>query len=109
MSGLYATRRSESAGAEPLAAQLRRLREESGEPGWRVGAAAEMDSTLLSKIENGRRRPTAAQLAALAQFYGVDAGRLESLRLAEEIMEKYGASPELAAAGAILQEEAQGG
>jgi transcriptional regulator with XRE-family HTH domain len=68
-----------------------------------------MDSTLLSKIETGKRRPTAPQLAALAGFYSVDVAPLESLRLVEEIRERYGDSPQLAAAGAILHEEARGG
>ena len=105
MSGLYTTRHSET-GTKPLAERLRLLREKAGVPGWKAAAAAEMDSTKLSKIENGRRLPTQDQLAALAKFFNVPAEPLETRRLAEEMMKSYGAHPGFDAATAIVREEA---
>jgi transcriptional regulator with XRE-family HTH domain len=75
-------------------------------PGRVVAAAAEIDSALLSKIENGRKLPTSAQLAALATFFDVPAGPLESQRMAEEIFRRYGEKEELAAAAGIIREAA---
>ena len=105
MSGLYTTRHV-AALPENLGVQLRRLREKAGLPGWKVAAAAEMDSTKLSKIENGRRLPTKDQLSALAKFFKVPAEPLETRRLAEDMMKSYGAHPGFAAATAIVREEA---
>lgn len=65
-----------------------------------------MDSTHLSKIENGRRLPTQAQVAALAKFFKVPLQPLEQRRLAEEMMNYYGSHPGFAAAAAIVQDEA---
>ena len=104
MSGLYSTRHGPA--REPLGEQLRKLREQAELPGWKVAAAAEMDSTLLSKIENGKRLPTQDQLAAMAKFFKVEAGPLEARRIVEELMRKHGDNPALAhAAAAILREE----
>jgi len=65
-----------------------------------------MDSTLLSKIENGRRLPTAAQVAALAKFLKVPPAPLERQRLAEEMIKRYADHPEFEAAAAIVREQA---
>ena len=105
MSGLY-TIRHIAASRETLGEQLRRLREKADLPGWKVAAAAEMDSTKLSKIENGKRLPTAAQLAALAKFFKVPVEPLETRRLAEDMMKWYGGHPGFEAATAIVREEA---
>jgi transcriptional regulator with XRE-family HTH domain len=86
--------------------RLRALRATAKVPGRVVAAAAEIDSALLSKIENGRKLPTSAQLAALATFFKVPAGPLESQRMAEEIIHRYGQREELAAAAAIIREAA---
>ena len=104
MSGLYLTR-NKGTPPETLGAQLRRLRETADLPGWKVAAAAEMDSGLLSKIETGKRLPTQMQLAALAKFFDVPAGLLEQRRLAEEMLRRYGDHPEIDAATTILREE----
>lgn len=105
MSGLYSTRHA-TAPKETLGEQLRRLREGTGLPGWEVAGAARMDSTHLSKIENGKRLPTAAQLAALAKFFKVPLAPLETRRLAEDMMKWYGGHPDFAAATALVREEA---
>ena len=65
-----------------------------------------MDSALLSKIENGKRAVTQPQLAALTAHFKVELAPLEARRIAEEVRRWYGGSPALAAAAAILREEA---
>lgn len=105
MSGLYATRQAAAAAAS-LGQELRRLRADAGCPGREVAAAAEIDSGLLSKIENGKRLPTQKQLAAMAKFFGAPLAALETRRLAEEMKRQFGSSPQFVAATTLLQEEA---
>jgi len=71
-----------------------------------VAAAAEMDSTLLSKIELGSRLPTRSQAAALARFYGLDPQQLEAQRLSSEFWSKHADNPAASLAAQILHEEA---
>jgi transcriptional regulator with XRE-family HTH domain len=104
MSGLY---RTKSIGTLPpsLGEQLRALRQAANKPGWEVAAAAKMDSGLLSKIENGKRLPTPAQLVAFASLFGVPHAPLEARRVAEDMKRRYGGHPDfVAAAAAILRE-----
>ena len=86
--------------------RLRALRVAAKVPGRVVAAAAEIDSALLSKIENGKKLPTSAQLAAMASFFKVPIGPLESQRMAEEIVRRYGQSKEFGAAAIIIRESA---
>ena len=65
-----------------------------------------MDSTLLNKIEHGRRLPTEAQLAAFAKFFGIAIIPLRERWLAEKMMQKFGRHPECAAAARIINETA---
>ena len=105
MSGHYSTRQV-AAPQGTLREQVRRLREKADLPGWEVAAAAKMDSGLLSKIENGKRSVTQAQLAALAKFFKVEPGPLEARRIAEEMVRWHGDNPAFAEATAILHDEA---
>src|SRR5687767_10169023 len=98
MSGQNRTRHKKS--PQSLGSILRELREKASLPGWKVASAAKMDSTLLSKIENGKRAATQAQLAALAKFFKVELEPLETRRLAEEMLRSYGNHPAFAAASA---------
>lgn len=104
------TRKSEASytvtEADNLGAQLRRLREQAGAPLWKAGAAAEMDSALLSKIETGKHPVRADQLVKLAAFFRVPLDPLETQRLAEEMARHYGSHPGFGAAAAIVQEKA---
>jgi len=43
---------------------------------WRCGAAADISETVMSAIVNGRREPTAAQEARLADALGCDVGEI---------------------------------
>jgi transcriptional regulator with XRE-family HTH domain len=94
--------------AERLGSHLRRLREERALPQRIPASAAQIDSTLLSKIELGERAPTQTQLAALAAFYRVAVRPLEARRLAEEMLRLHGDNPAFAEATAIIREEATG-
>ena len=105
MSGLYLTRQSKPSPLS-LGDQLRRLREQAGRPGREVAAAAKIDSGLLSKIENGRRSVTQAQLAAMAKFFKVELAPLEARRIAEEMFRWHGDNPAFGEATSILREEA---
>lgn len=105
MSGPDTTRHTTTVSSS-LGEELRRLRAHSGCPGREVAAAAEIDSALLSKIENGKRLPTQKQLAAIAKFFGAPQAELEARRLAEEMKRQFGDSPQFVAATTLLQEEA---
>ena len=105
MSGLYTTRQTPAA-REPLGTQLRRLREGRALPIRVPAAAAEMDPTLLSKIENGKRLPTEAQTAALAKFFGVPAEPMHGARIAESFLREHSGHPAFAQASALIQEAA---
>jgi transcriptional regulator with XRE-family HTH domain len=76
-----------------LGLSLRALREKGNLPLWKVAHAAEMDSTLLSKIELGQRLPTQEQTAALAKFFGVGVTELESIRMADKFLSDNGHNP----------------
>ena len=82
--------RLQPASAKTLGQRLRELREDRQLPLWKVAHAAEMDSTLLSKIELGQRLPTPGQTAALAKFFRVGATELESMRMAERFLSDNG-------------------
>jgi transcriptional regulator with XRE-family HTH domain len=87
---------------------LRALREKGNLPLWKVAHAAEMDSTLLSKIELRQRLPTPEQTAALAKFFGADCTELESMRMAEKFLSDNGHNPAAAALAAVRIRENAG-
>jgi transcriptional regulator with XRE-family HTH domain len=95
MSGEYTTK--ESLEARSLGRMLRDLRTAKGEQLRKVAAAADMDPSLLSKIELGQRFPTQQQTTALARHFGVPPVQLEAARMEEEIMNKMTSNPEAAA------------
>ena len=67
-----------------------------------IAAAAEMDSTLLSKIELGQRLPTEEQTRAFAKFFDVSFEELEAKRLAERFWSEHGDSPAIGKAAALI-------
>jgi transcriptional regulator with XRE-family HTH domain len=71
-----------------------------------VAAAADMDSTLLSKIELGQRLPTEEQARALAAFFSLSFEVLEAKRLAERFWLEHGDSPAARRAVSLLREKA---
>jgi transcriptional regulator with XRE-family HTH domain len=72
-----------------LGALLRRLREARKEPLRVVAAAADMDSTLLSRIERGERVPTERQIEALARHFDVPVEELRPMRNAARMMRQW--------------------
>ena len=71
-----------------------------------VAAAADMDSTLLSKVELSQRLPTEQQARALAVFFGVPAEEVEAKRLAERFWLDCGTNPAALRAVGLLHEQA---
>ena len=56
----------------------------------KAAALADMDATVLSRIENGHRLPTSAQLVVLAEIYGKQLEPLLAVNAYSEIKQKYG-------------------
>ncbi len=71
-----------------------------------VAAAADMDSTVLSRIELGDRLPTPEQTAALARFFARPATELEAARIAEKFWKENRRNSAVAAAVCLIQEAA---
>ena len=92
-------------GAE-LGLFLRGLRERRGLPLWQVSAAAEMDSTLLSKIELGHRLPTSEQANLLARFFRVPVREIEGRRITAKFWLENGNNPSVGAAVEKIRETA---
>ena len=82
---------------------MRQLRKTASEPLRVTSAAAEIDSTLLSKFERGERVPTESQGRALAKHFKVPIKEFESRRLAAKILTEYGSNPVLPEAIARIQ------
>jgi len=89
-----------------LGAWLRELRQDKDLPLRTVAAAAEMDSTLLSKIELGQRLPTESQAKALATFFGVPLDDFEAKRITARFWQENNSNPAAAKAAAMIRESA---
>ena len=57
---------------ESFGSTIRKLRDEKGLPLRTVAAFLEMDQAILSKIENGHRKPTKEQVIKLAAYFQAD-------------------------------------
>lgn len=60
-----------------------------------VAAALDMDSSILSKIENGKRTPTEEQCRDFAGFYKLPFEELEEIRLTEKLISQCHENPAL--------------
>jgi len=89
-----------------LGAFLRELREKRDLALWQVAPEAEMDSTLLSKIERGNRLPTQKQAELLARFFKVPVGELEGRRIMEKFWKENKGNPAVGEAVQKIQETA---
>ena len=87
---------------------LRELREARGEKLRVAAAAADMDASVLSKVELGQRLPTAENCAALARHYGAELLQIEAARMQEEILKKMAKNPEAGALALARIEESAG-
>jgi len=87
---------------------LRKLRIDRGLPLWKAAAAAEMDSSLLSKIELGRRLPTDEQAAALARHFEMPEEEMQAALMAEKFFREAAKNPAAAALALTRIEEGAG-
>src|SRR5712691_5219613 len=62
-----------------LADRLRQLRQRAGLTGTRLAELSGMSQSKVSKIENGRQLPTAADIEAIAQALGLKDEVVEEL------------------------------
>ena len=83
--------------ARTLGRMLRDLRNHKGVPMWKAAAWANMDSSLLCKIERGHRLPTDEQAAALARYFEVPPEQIEGALMAEKFLKNAAKNPEAAA------------
>ncbi len=67
--------------------KIRALREHSKLYLRQVAPLLEMDIAQLSKIEKGRRQMKREQISLLADLYKIDKAELETLWLADQILE----------------------
>lgn len=74
---------------------LRDIREDKGVSVQTVQNMTAIDSTLLSRIENGRRLPTIEQIQQLSKVYGVEERNLLVQRESDKIVSSLGC-PDLA-------------
>jgi transcriptional regulator with XRE-family HTH domain len=92
--------------SQSLGDMLRNMRKKQTLPLRVVAAAANMDSTLLSKIELGQRLPTEIQTKAFAKFFKVPFEDLEAKRLAERFWMEHGDSTAAVKAALLIKESA---
>jgi adenine-specific DNA-methyltransferase len=94
-----------SGSVQTLGAWLRQLRQARRLPLRSVAAVAQMDSTLLSKIELAQRLPTEEQTRTIAKFFKVPFDEMEAKRLAEKFRMHYGNSPAARKAARLINEQ----
>ena len=70
--------------------RIRTLRREQKKNQRKLAAAIGVDVPMYSRFEHGGRRPKREQVLKLARIFGVDAGELVALWLAEEAMNAIG-------------------
>jgi predicted nucleotidyltransferase len=69
-----------------FADKIRELRQQKGDPLRKVAAFLDIDQAILSKIENGKRIATKANVIKLEEYYGVEPGTLVVLWLSDKIV-----------------------
>ncbi|MDF1558964.1 MAG: nucleotidyltransferase domain-containing protein [Bacteroidales bacterium] len=69
-----------------FADKIRELRQQKGDPLRKVASFLDIDQAILSKIENGKRIATRANVIKLEEYYGVEPGTLLVLWLSDKII-----------------------
>lgn len=87
-----------------FAETIRTLRQQKNVPLRVVAAAAEIDSTLLSRIELGERFPTSEQLARFAAYFQLPLDELAAQVIADRIISTYGTDEITARAAAMVKD-----
>lgn len=73
---------------ETFGQQIRKLREQKGEPLRVIAGNLGIDSAILSKIENGKRQATRDQVEKLACYFDVDTKNLLVNWLSERVSQE---------------------
>jgi transcriptional regulator with XRE-family HTH domain len=87
---------------------LRGLRAERDLPLRTVAAAADMDPTLLSKVELGQRVPTEEQMSKLAKFFRLSETEAQGRRIAEKFRHEGEDNPAAAREAVLILAEQAG-
>ncbi len=85
---------------------IRKMRRDREEPLRVVAAAVSIDSTLLSRLENGDRFPTEVQISKFAKFFKVPEGELKGRVIADKVTSEYDDDDAALHAAHILRERA---
>jgi HTH-type transcriptional regulator, competence development regulator len=85
---------------------IRKMRQDREEPLRVVAAAVSIDSTLLSRLENGDRFPTEVQISKFAKFFKVPEGELKGRVIADKVTSEYDDDDAALHAAHILRERA---
>lgn len=85
---------------------IRKMRQDREEPLRIVAAAVSIDSTLLSRLENGDRFPTEVQISKFAKFFKVPEGELKGRVIADKVTSEYDDDDAALHAAHILKERA---
>lgn len=78
---------------ETISSVLKQERESKGLLLREVGAAVNIDTSMVSKYEKGERLPSPKQVISFAQFYEMDKDYLLTLLLSDRIMQDIEDSP----------------
>lgn len=70
--------------------QIKQLRINKNETLHKVSMGTNIDMTVLSKIERGKRYPTVKQLKQLAKYFNTSEADLKSKLISEKIIKDYG-------------------
>lgn len=86
-----------------FADKIRELRQQKGDPLRKVAAFLDIDQAILSKIENGKRIATRANVIKLEEYYGVEPGTLLVLWLSDKIVRELGGEEKALEAFALAE------
>jgi len=86
-----------------FADKIRELRQQKGDPLRKVASFLDIDQAILSKIENGKRIATRANVIKLEEYYGVEPGTLLVLWLSDKIVREVSGEEQAIEAIAIAE------
>jgi transcriptional regulator with XRE-family HTH domain len=86
-----------------LGSKLKELRESKGLMQRQLAALLEIDTAMISKIENGHKPINKTYLATISDLYAIPLDELETMWLADSILKRHADNPNFKAAlNAIL-------
>ncbi len=71
---------------ESIGKQIRKLRKDHGLPLRKVAAELDIDQSILSKIERGKRKATKEQIIQIARIFNVDQKKLMVSYLSDRVL-----------------------